>query len=196
MSIVDGGPGGALVTRVRDILLQPGPTWETIESESATIQGLYTGYVAILAAIAPLIGLLWGLAVSPIFGLGAPLVLAGQVIEAVVGYAIVLAGVYAFAWIADRLASNFGATPNLLQAFKVGAYGMTAAWVSGIFLLVPVIGPLGVLAGLIYSIYLVHLGLTRLMKPAEDKAVAYTAITVIATTVVMALANAVLEAVT
>ncbi len=194
MSIVDGGSASGLVERVRAILLQPRPTWERIEAEPATIEGLYRGYVVPLAAIIPVILFLWSVAISPIFGFGAPLMLVGALGDLVVSYLIALAGVYAFAWFADRLAPSFGATRGLLPAFKVGAYGMTAVWVSGLCLLVPIFGPLGVVAGGVYSIYLIHLGLRQLMKPAADKAAAYTAVTILATVGVVAVANAVLEA--
>lgn len=194
MSIVDGGSASGLVERVRAILLQPRPTWERIEAEPATIEGLYRGYVVPLAAIIPLILFLWSVAISPIFGFGAPLMLVGALVDLVVSYLIALAGVYVFAWIADRLAPGFGATRGLLPAFKVGAYGMTAVWVSGLCLLVPIFGPLGVVAGGVYSIYLIHLGLRQLMKPAADKAAAYTAVTILATVGGIAVANAVLEA--
>jgi hypothetical protein len=194
MSIVDGGPAAGLLERVRAILLQPRTTWEIIEAEPTSIRALYRGYVAPLAAIIPVILFLWTVVISPVFGLGAPLLLAGALIDLVVSYVIALAGVWAFAWIADRLAAGFGATRGLLPAFKVGVYGMTAVWVSGLCLLVPIFGPLGLIAGGVYSVYLIHLGLKQLMKPAADKAAAYTAVTILATVGVVAVANAVLEA--
>ena len=44
-----------LVDRVKNILLQPKEEWLAIDRESHTVQGLYTGYVLILAAI-PVLG--------------------------------------------------------------------------------------------------------------------------------------------
>ena len=41
----------ALLDRVKSILLAPRPTWQVIDSESATVGSLYTGYVIPLAAI-------------------------------------------------------------------------------------------------------------------------------------------------
>src|ERR1044072_2344087 len=43
----------ALVERVKNILIQPKEEWAVIDGEPATIKGLYTGYVCILAAIGP-----------------------------------------------------------------------------------------------------------------------------------------------
>lgn len=194
MSVIGGEPASRLVDRVRAILLQPRPTWEVIEAESAAIEGMYRGYVMPLAAIIPVILFLWSALLSPLVGFGAPLMLVGALLDLVVSYLIALAGVYVFAWIADQLAGRFGATRGLLPAFKVAAYGMTAAWVSGLCLLVPIVGPLGVVAGGIYSIWLIHLGLKQLMKPAPDKAVLYTAAAIIGTALVVAAANAILEA--
>ena len=46
---VTGSKG--LVDRARDILMKPKDEWAVIDREPATIGGLYTGYVMILAAI-------------------------------------------------------------------------------------------------------------------------------------------------
>ena len=43
----------ALVDRVKNILLTPRTEWSAIAGETATVQGLYTGYIMILAAIGP-----------------------------------------------------------------------------------------------------------------------------------------------
>lgn len=194
MSIVDGGAPSRLLARVRAILLQPRPTWETIEAEQATIRGLYRGYVLPLAAIIPVILFLWSALLLPLAGFGAPLASVGALVDLLVSYLTALAGVCVFAWLADQLAGRFGATRGLLPAFKVGAYGMTAFWVSGLCLLVPVVGPLGVVAGGVYSIWLIHLGLAQLMKPAADRAVLYTALAILGTGLAVGVTNAVLEA--
>jgi len=194
MSVMGGEPVAGLIQRVRAILLQPGPTWAAIETESMTIAALYRGYVIPLAAVIPVILFLWSGLLTPLVGFGAPLMLVGALVDLVVSYLIALAGVYVFAWIADQLAPSFGATRGLRPAFKVGAYGMTAVWVSGLCLLVPIVGPLGVVAGGVYSIWLIHLGLRQLMKPPPDKAVLYTAVAIVGAALVVLAANAVLEA--
>ncbi len=55
---------------------------------------------------------------------------------------------------------------------------MTAAWVVGIFSLIPMLGILGLLGGL-YSLYLLYLGLPVLMKAPPEKALAYTAVVIL-----------------
>ncbi|MEJ0067133.1 MAG: hypothetical protein WDM85_18400 [Caulobacteraceae bacterium] len=39
---------------MRNILLSPKTEWDRIELEPATVKGLYTGYICILAAITPI----------------------------------------------------------------------------------------------------------------------------------------------
>src|SRR3546814_9135970 len=55
----------------------------------------------------------------------------------------------------------------------------TAAWVAGIATIVPWLGWLVVLAGGIYSIYLLYLGLPHTMKCPPEKAAGYTVVTAI-----------------
>lgn len=172
MSVVEGGGSSGLIQRVQDILLRPGPTWEKIDGEAATTRGLYTGYIAILAAIGPVCQFLGHL----LFGgfLFAPFSLVG----AIVGYGLSLVAVYVMALVIDALAPGFGGQKSPIQALKVAAYSSTAAWVAGVFQLVPMLAWLGILG--LYSLYLLYLGLPRLMKVPADKALGYTAVVVVA----------------
>lgn len=171
-----GTPG--LVQRVKDILLKPGQTWEQIDGEPATIKGLYTGYVAILAAIGP-ICLLIGQFLFPmtVFGVTYRPSPVSAITVALVSYVLALVGVFIVALIIDALAPTFGGTKNRVQAFKVAAYGSTAAWLAGVFSIVPMLAILAILG--LYSLYLYYLGLPRLMKVAQDKALPYTAVVVV-----------------
>jgi hypothetical protein len=83
------------------------------------------------------------------------------------------------AFIADLLAPSFDGQKNLNQALKLTAYAMTAAWVAGIFAIIPVLGWLLSLLGGLYSLYLFYLGVPLLMKVPAAKAVGYTVVVVI-----------------
>lgn len=178
MSVVDGGSSSGLVQRVQDILLRPKPTWDVIAGEPATTKGLFTGYIMILAAIGPVCQFLG----SVLFGgvLFAPFTL----VAAVVGYGLSLAGVYIMALVIDGLAPSFGGEKSQIQALKVAAYGSTAAWLAGVFNLLPMLAFLGILG--LYSLYLFYLGLPNLMKAPAEKAIGYTLVVVIVMLVVYA----------
>jgi hypothetical protein len=83
-----------------------------------------------------------------------------------------LVGVFVVAYIIDFLAGTFGARKNFGNAMRVSAYAPTAAWLAGVFNLIPALAFLGILG--LYSLYLLYSGIVALMRPPADKAVVYT----------------------
>src|SRR5690606_7460162 len=77
------------------------------------------------------------------------------------------------------LAPTSGGRKDQVQALKAVGYAWTAAWVAGIAVILPWVGWLVALAGGIYSIWLLYLGLPHTMKSAPEKSLAYTAVTVV-----------------
>ena len=168
-----------LVQRVQDMLLKPKETWPVIGAETTDIPAIYTKYLVFLAAI-PAVATFIGFSVFGISMLGATIrvpILSGLV-NLVVGFLLSLAMVYVLALIANALAPTFKGEKNLLNAFKLIAYGATAGMVGGIFNLLPALSMLGLIAAL-YSIYLIYTGIPVLMKAPADKAVAYTAVLIV-----------------
>ncbi len=172
-----------LVDRVKNILLTPRTEWTAIESESATVASLYTGYVIPLAAIPAVAGFI-GMSVIGYSVMGTRLQapMGTGLTWAIVQYIGSLAGVYVLALVIDALAPNFGGQKNPMLALKVAAYSATASWVAGIFNLIPGLSILGILG--LYSLFLLFLGLPQLMKAPADKAMGYTVVTVIAAVVI------------
>lgn len=173
------GAPASLVDRAKNIILTPKTEWPRIAAEPATVQGIYTGYVMILAAIGPIATLIgqqvfgysgFGITYKPPIGF--------SIATAVLSYVMSLVSIYVLALIIDALAPNFGGQKNQLNAFKVAAYSWTAAWIAGIFGIIPMLGILAIVG--LYSLYLLYLGLPVLMKAPEDKAVGYTVVVVVA----------------
>jgi hypothetical protein len=170
----------ALMDRAKNILLQPTKEWPVIDTEQASIAGLYTGYIIPLAAIGPLASLIgWS-----VFGMRLPFVgsmkipMSFGIRNAVIVYVLSLVGVFVLGLIIDALAPTFAGQKNQIQALKVAAYSYTAAWVGGIFNLIPSLAIIGLLISF-YSLYLLYLGLPVLMKAPQDKAVGYTVVVII-----------------
>lgn len=154
----------ATMDRIKGMLLAPKAEWPKVAAEPATVQSLYTGWVMILGLIGPIAMLVLLGFVSGGFGLSA----------AIASYVNTLVGVAIIALIADLIAPTFGGTRDYVASLKLVAYAATAVWVAQIALVVPILGALVVLAGAIYSVYLLFLGAPVLHKCTGDKAVAYT----------------------
>jgi hypothetical protein len=190
MSIDTPGQGSRdIVSRVKAILMTPKTEWPVIAAETTTIADLYKSYVIILAAI-PAIATFIGMS---IIGMGFFRMPIGTGLTmAVAMYIMALVGVFVIALIIDALAPTFGSTKDQIQALKTAVYSMTAYWVASIFTIIPGLGGLVALLGGLYGLYLLYLGLPFTMKTPTDKAVAYTAVTVVCSIVVMFVLNLVI----
>lgn len=168
-----------LVERVQAILLKPKATWPEIDAEPADAASLYKNYVMILAlipALASFIGL--SLIGVGVFGVSFRVPLASGLANMIVGYVLSLVMVFVLALIIDAMAPTFEGSRSQIGALKLSAYASTAAFVGGVFSLLPSLSVLGALAAL-YGIYLLYTGLPVLMKCPPDKAIAYTAVVVV-----------------
>ncbi len=168
-----------LVERVKAILMQPKSEWLVIEREPGDAGYLLTNYVGILAAIPPVCAFIG----TSIIGVGPYRVgIFIGLIHAVVIYVLTLAIVFVTAYIIDFLAGVFGGQKNFDNAMRVSAYAPTAAWLAGVFNIIPMLGILGLLG--LYSLYLLHTGLAALMRPAPDKALIYTIVVIVSIIVI------------
>jgi Yip1 domain. len=171
---------GNLTTRVKGILTTPRTEWPAIAAEPASVGSLYTGYIAILAALPALAGFIKGSLIGyGGFGVTMRTPVGAGLTGMVLAYLLSLAVVYVMALIINALAPTFGGQKDPVQALKTVAYAWTAAWVAGIFAIVPWLGWLVGLAGTVYAIYLLYLGLPHTMKCPPEKAGGYTAVSVI-----------------
>ena len=148
-----------LVSRVKAILLKPNETWPEIKNEPATVKDLFTSYAAILAAIPPIASFIgFSLIGMSVLGFHYRMPLGSGLGHLVVSYVFSLAGIYLVGLIIDALAPSFGSSKNQLNAMKVAVYSWTPGWVAGIFLIIPSLSPLSMLASL-YGLYLFYRGL-------------------------------------
>lgn len=173
-----------IVDRVKNILLSPKTEWEVIDGESGDTKEVFT-YVAILAAIPAIFGIIGGLVVFP-------RALSFFIGSAVLGYLLAFVIVYLVAYIVDALAPTFGTEKHMPSALKLTAYSYTPAWISGIFGIIPGIGGLLTLLVSLYGLYLLYLGLPILMRTPQEKAVSYTVVIVICAILVSIVIGAIL----
>jgi hypothetical protein len=200
MSVVEQPRSAGLVERVRGMITNPAAEWDIIDGEAATIQGLYTGYACILAAIPAVMSILVGLVLASalsfthwsVFGrmLGPTAVIGGAVISYIAG----LISIFVFGFIADVLAPSFDGQRSQIQGLKLAVYTPTAVWVSTLALIVPVLGGLVVLIAAIYCLYTFWIGAPKLMKVPAEKAVGYNVVLIVAGVVAGCIISAVFGA--
>lgn len=170
-----------LIARVKAILLTPKTEWPVIAAEETSVGALYQGYIIWLAGIAAVASFV----ASSIVGYGVPFLgtfrvgMAAGLTSAITGWVLSLVVVWLVALLVDALAPTFGGQKNRIQALKVVAYSYTASWIASIGQIIPGLRWLILLAGLIYGIYLLYLGLPHTMKCPPERAVGYTAVTII-----------------
>jgi hypothetical protein len=176
-----------VIERAKSVCLSPDSAWTTIAAERAEAPSLIVGYVLPLAgaaAVAQAIGLA---VIGQSFGVFGTyrLPLGSAVGMAVASLVFAAIGVIAMSFIIDALAPTFGAEKNREQALKIAVYSATPVWLAGLLQIVPALG-IVVLVGSLYALYLLYLGLPRLMKCPAEKAIPYVG-SVIACAVVIAL---------
>ena len=188
----------ALFTRVKNLLLTPKTEWPAIAAEPATISSIYTKFIVVMAAVPAVIGFVKGSVIGysiPFVGTTMRLPMSMGITSMVVQYAAGLLGAFLFALVVDALAPTFGGQKNQVQALKAAAYTATPVYVASILQILPILGALAILAGLVYAIYQLYVALQATMKAPQDKAVGYTAVSILVAIVAAVLFNMVLGAI-
>ena len=173
-----------LVSRAKGMIMQPRAEWQQVATETTEPAKVFTGYALPLLLIGPIasfIGLqLFGYG-SGIFsfklGLGAAL---GIAVTSIVTGVI---GLFISAFVANLASPQFSGRNDFAAAFRLVAYAWTAAWVGGIFGLVPTISAISLLF-MLYGVYVLYLGAAPVMGVPEDKSLVYTIVTIVGIIVV------------
>ena len=171
---------GKIIERIKAILTTPRTEWPAAAAEPATVQSLYAGYIAIVAALPIIAGFIKGSLIgTSAFGITVRTPIGMGIVGMLLHYVLALVIVYVVALIINALAPTFGGQKDMVQALKTVAYAWTASWIAGIAVIVPWLGWLIAIAGAVYAIYLLYLGLPHTMKCPPEKAGGYTAVSVI-----------------
>lgn len=174
-----------LFERAKNILMTPKTEWEVIKNEETSVSDLFTKYVLILAlipAVCTFIGQsLIGISLGPFGSFKVPI--GSGLLYLVLYYLFSVGAVYLLAFIVDALAPSFGSTRDMIGSLKVVVYSYTAAWVAGIFMILPMLGILSAL-GSLYALFLLYLGLKTIKTPPQDKLVGYFIVVIIVAIVV------------
>ena len=162
-----------IVERVKGFVTEPKTEWRAVDAEESTVQGLFTGYVMILAAIPAVAGFI-GMCIvgSGVFGATVRMSIGAGVAHAVLGYILSLGWVYLLALVINAFSPKFEGHGEFMDAFKLAAFTPTPAWVGGVFNVIPSLWIIGFLLSL-YSVYLLYVGLPILTEPPKEKELPY-----------------------
>lgn len=172
-----------LVDRVKNIIVSPKTEWDIIQQEETTPANLLLSYVAILALIPAIAGIIGQSVVGiTLLGTSFHMPIIWSIIGAVVQYILAFVGVYIVAFVADALAPSFGGQKNSIQAMKGVVFSYTPMWIAGIFAIIPILGWLAILG--LYGFYLLYLGLPKLMNVPQERALGYVVVVIVVAIIV------------
>jgi hypothetical protein len=183
-----------IIARAKAILVTPKTEWPLIAQEPATVGDLYRNYIVVIAAIPAIFVFLKSSVIGMGFGIrfGLGMGLTGMLVR----YVLSLVFAYVMAMIIDALAPTFGGQKDRVQALKTVAYAATASCVASIAAILPFgLYWLIAIAGVVYTVYLLYLGLPHTMKAPADKAAGYTAVAIIVAIVVQFVLSAIIASV-
>lgn len=185
-----------MISRVKGIMLEPRATWREIDTEftkSGEVWGKYIIPLATIGPIASMVGMfIFGKRV-PFTSLTNPVPISTVISAGVATFVLALLSVFVLSRIISLLAPGFGGQRNDVQGLKVAAYSSTAAWLGGIFQILPALNLVSLIFAL-YSLVLLYVGLPIVMKVPKDRAMGYTAVVIIVWIVVYLIAGAIVAA--
>lgn len=180
------GERPGLWARVRAMLIRPQMEWERIAGEDPT--PLLGSYVAPLAIAGAVISFAAGVLYSG-FDINAAMAWRGIAALLYVVFAVV--GVFVAAWLINFLARRFGAAGDGGRARQLAAYSATPVFVAALGAAAPPIELIVTIAGAVYALILLAIGVGRLMPlpDSENNVPRFTLTFAVAAAVVAALAS-------
>lgn len=173
-----------VVARARGLILDPRTEWARIAPEGGAPLDHLRAYAVPMAAIPAVAGFIGTIAFAGFAAL--PVAVA----VAVLGYVLSLVSVFVLAKLIEALAPSFGGVADPLSAMKLSVYAPTAAWLAGVFSIVPALGFLGLLG--LYSAYIYWVGVPVTVRVPEERRIVFTVVLVLVAIVVNLLIGAVI----
>ncbi len=168
-----------LIQRAMNILMKPTGEWTAIKNEKWSTQDLFMKYALLLGAIPALAGFIgYALIGISMFGVTVRYPIVNAIVWTVLQYALSMGMVFGIAAIMDALAPSFGGQKDFNTSLKVVVFSWTASWVGGIFMILPKLSPLAMLAG-IYSLVLLYFGISSIRGIPKEKMAGYFVVVIV-----------------
>jgi hypothetical protein len=169
-----------LLERVKLIMLSPRECWQEIKKETFSVKEIYLKFLLIMAAISPLSALIGfsvvGMRVPYIGTWRAPFV--ENLVSQLVSYGLILAMIYLFAMIIEKLAPKFKGTADNLSAFKLVGYSMTPIFVAGFLSLIPALSLLSIFF-IVFAVVVFFNGVPVMTSIPADRQLGFTVVSIV-----------------
>lgn len=156
-----------IIERVKNILITPKTEWEVIKVENTNLQVLFVSYVLPLSLLAAAGVFFHGLIFPGVLGLKF------FIVSAIITFVANAVSFFLSSYIINALAGSFNSEKAINKSAQLVAYSSTPSYIASLLSFVPGIGTLISIAGMIYGIYLMYLGIGPLKKTSEEQKVAY-----------------------
>lgn len=178
-----------ILLRIRNILVRPRDEWQVIKDEEITYRNLITGYCALIAAIPPVAAV----AERFIFNRGivsnavqSPF---GYVIAAnVLWYLVIIVNVIITGAVITAIVTRKEPGWTSLLGLQLASYSYTPLFLVGILIVIPQLAWL-LYPAVLYSIYLLYLGIRTIAGLSQGKAAAYAVVSFLAAAFIVGTLN-------
>ncbi len=173
-----------VIERVKQIILKPRDTWETISKEEITIPDLFKNYLLILAVVP---------ALASFLGRWDSLGFGKSLVNSIIIFLISVTSVWIAGKIISLFAPNFDSLKDDAKGFQVAAYSYTPVLVAGIINLIPPLSHLILFFAGLYGLYVLSIGLPIVMETPRHKSFSYTVVIVVASILIYFIVNSVIN---
>jgi len=180
------GSGQPFFQRVKNMLFHPRTEWELIKEEQTSYGRLISSYLGIIAAIPPVSAV----AERMIFGRGiAGNSSLGYVLATnILWYFVIIVNVLVTAAVITVVACRNESGWIGLRGFKLAVYSFTPAFLVGILIIIPGLNWF-IYAAILYSLWLLYLGIRSIVGVEQGKAAWYTAVSFLAAVLIVGAMN-------
>ncbi len=162
-----------LLHHVTGLLKEPAAEWVKIRDEVSSTRDLFTGYVLILGAIAPICALIGTTTLGWRIGAGEPIKLtfSSALLMAIAFYIAILVATYSIGRMVHWMGQSYGSEQPLDLCMALGVYTATPLFLVGLVQLVPILW-LNFVIGLpilAYTVLLLYTGVPIIMDIEKER---------------------------
>jgi Yip1 domain len=179
----------AFLIRARNIFIRPKNEWHAIKDEPTTYKQVVSGYVAVLAAVPLAISAIETITLGSGVKQSDRFASIGFLFMAhALWYVMIVVDIIILGAIINAFVTTGGSQQDGRAGLKVAAYSATPLFLVGIVVFIPGMGWL-VYCAVLYSVYLLYLGITSLLDMEHSKAAWYAVASFMAAGVIVGVLN-------